>query len=188
MINKISGIIHAALLDLFKMQPDVLETTNQTTMTEWNLAHHYSNSLSKYLFWYDSDNDVVKINYDKQRPDIIFHKRKTNENNFLVVEMKKSNTIDDHDIQKIKNDWFYRELEYQFGACVSVNSAYEYKIKVFENGTDNEILINNKNPRIFVYRKLEDDNNIKDRFREIMIQRRKLDLQDINTIFQRYRI
>ncbi len=188
MIDKISGVMHSALSDLFEMQPDVLETTDQTTMTEWNLAHHYANSLSKYLFWFDHDVDVVKRHYDSKRPDIIFHKRQRNENNFLVVEIKRSISINDDDIKKIKEDWFLNQLHYRFGACVSVNSATEYKINIFENGTDNEMLVTYTSTRIFAYRKPEDENNLKKRFREIMVQGRALDLHDINTILEGYRI
>jgi len=188
MINKISRILQSALLDLFQMQPDVLETTSQTTMTEWNLAHHYANSLSKYLFWYDNDNDVVKRNYDSRRPDIIFHMRQTIENNFLVVEMKKSIRIDFDDIKKIKDHWFIDTLRYRFGACVSVNSANEYKIKVFENNAADAILVTDKNTRMFAYRELEDENSIRTRFREIMAQRKTVDLRDINTILDKYQI
>jgi|WetSurMetagenome_2_1015567.scaffolds.fasta_scaffold293933_2 hypothetical protein len=188
MINKIAGIMHSALLDLFLMQPDVLETTNQTTMTEWNLAHHYACGLSKYLFWYDHDNDVVKRNYDSKRPDTIFHKRRTNENNFLVVEMKKSIAINSADIQKIKEDWFSYPLSYRFGACVSIDSASIYKIEVFENDTDTEILATNESRRMFEYRKPAAEKGIRDRFREIMTQRNRLELRDIDAIFDGYRI
>jgi len=135
MTNLISEIIHASLKDLFQEQPDVLTSTRATTMTEWNLAHHFAHSLSKYLFWFDHDNDVVKRNHESKRPDIIFHKRDSDSNNFLVIEMKKSDTICNTDVDKIKNDWFSPPLSYQYGACISVDSINQYKIRVFKNNS-----------------------------------------------------
>jgi hypothetical protein len=102
--------------------------------------------------------------------------------------MKKDNTIIDHDIRKIKEDWFLGELRYRFGACVSVSSLDKYMIIVFENGTNNETSITNTNRRSFAYSRPENENNIRERFREIMAQRQTLELQAINTIFEGYLI
>lgn len=147
MISIVGNIINAAVQDLFIQQPDILNTTSQTTMTEWNIAHHLSNSIKKYLFWYDNDNDVVKRHYDNKRPDMIFHKRISNANNFLVVELKMGDVINDNDVTKIKEDWFNGELHYSFGACISINRSDNYILQVFENGSRGKIELNNLNPR-----------------------------------------
>jgi hypothetical protein len=83
----IEMIIVSSIKNLFDTQPDILTHTYDTTMTEWNLAHHLSNELSKYIFWLNIENDVTKNHHDNKRPDIIFHIRNTKELDFLVIEM-----------------------------------------------------------------------------------------------------
>jgi hypothetical protein len=135
MENTIYDLLCSATYDLFKAQPDILNTTTQTTMTEWNLAHHYSHYLSKYLFWYDLDNDIVKRNHSNRRPDIILHKRQSDYNNFLVIEMKISTQINDKDKNKIKTEWFGGNLKYRYGACLSINSKNCISICVMKNSS-----------------------------------------------------
>lgn len=88
-INTIMNIIYSSIENMFRNQPDILDPTTQSIMTEWNLGHHYSNELAKYLYCFDNDNDIIKPNYSRKRPDILFHKRGTNKFNFLVIELKK---------------------------------------------------------------------------------------------------
>lgn len=129
----IYDLLCSAAYDLFKDQPDILNSTTQTTMTEWNLAHHYSHYLSRYLFWYDHDNDIVKRNHFNRRPDIIFHKRESDNNNFLVIEMKKSSQINNEDKNKIKTEWFGGNLKYRYGACISITNNTRISICVMKN-------------------------------------------------------
>ena len=121
MIEILKRIIESSVVELEKKQPDILISTEQTTMTEWNLGHHYANELSKYIFWLNNDIDVVKRNYNNRRPDIIFHKRKLNCLNLLVLEIKILDEINTEDFNKIKNDWMQHPLNYQYGACISFN-------------------------------------------------------------------
>lgn len=130
MTEIIGNLLLSALLDLFEEQEDILDSSTHTGMTEWNFGHHYANSISKYLYWFDCDTDVSKLNHANKRPDIIFHKRKTNSNNFLVIELKLKPEIDSNDVDKIKSEWFCRELKYSYGACVSVKSKNNYVIRV----------------------------------------------------------
>ena len=112
-------IIESSIIELEQQQPNILNSTSQTTMTEWNLGHHFANVLSKYIFWLNNDLDVVKRNYNNKRPDIIFHKRGLNCLNTLVLELKINDNINDSDIVKIKEDWTQDPLSYKYGACIS---------------------------------------------------------------------
>ena len=118
-IEIVKSIIESSAINLLKTQPDVLQNTHMTTMTEWNMGHHYATEIDKYLFWLRNDVDVVKRNYDNRRPDIIFHKRNVNRLNTLVVEIKIQESIDTTDETKIKQDWMRGKLKYRYGACVS---------------------------------------------------------------------
>jgi len=149
MTDIISNILNSAIIDLFEEQPDILDTTSQTTMTEWNIAHHLSSNIKKYLFWLDNYNDVVKRHHQNKRPDIIFHKRKRSKYNYLVVEVKKNEEISRDDIQKIQEDWFAGELNYSYGACISFGSGQRYQIKLFKNGEAGEVNIGVNSPRIY---------------------------------------
>lgn len=180
----IADLINAAVKDLIDDQPDILDSTHLTTMTEWNFAHHFANSLAKYLFWFNNDIDVVKKDYNK-RPDIIFHKRKSCKNNFLVIEIKKGWLINNEDVEKIKEIWFSKVLNYQFGACLSISDAHEYKILVFKNDSTKESEISNVTPLKFQYKKNVENNRLKKEFSRIMSNDIKLDLKRIKLELKR---
>lgn len=113
-------IIVSAIADLFEHQPNVLIRTQETNPTEWNLGHHFANELVPYFPWLDHDLDVIKPNYENNRPDIIFHMRGTNALNFLVVEIKRAENDDESDLTKIRNYWMRGGLQYRFGAYVNI--------------------------------------------------------------------
>lgn len=69
------------------------------------------------------------------RPDIIVHKRKSgNENNLIVIEAKK-NYIDKKDVEKIKDLVINEDFNYLLGAGVAYLPNRDYmKIKFFLPG------------------------------------------------------
>lgn len=140
MIDIFGRILTSSIFNLFENQPDILDHTSLTRMTEWNFAHHFANEISKYIFWLNHDIDVTKRSYN-QRPDIIFHKRKSNYLNFLVVEIK-INEIDticiQEDKRRIREDWMSGNLEYRYGGSVVVQSHGNYKIILFHNNGQTE--------------------------------------------------
>lgn len=102
------------------------------------------NELSKYIFWLNNEVDVAKRNYDNKRPDIIFHKRRTNKFNLLVVEAKKNCSDKRQDIEKLKVNWMREPLNYRFGAYVNIWDKYRFEaILITRNGE--EIQINETN-------------------------------------------
>ena len=78
----------------------------------------------------DHDLDVVKMNYENRRPDIIFHKRGTHEANHLVVEIKRDGSPReaDADIKKIESHWFRAPLRYEFGAVVNLRKDGKHEV------------------------------------------------------------
>ena len=134
-IKEIEAILRLAIKNLFQYQPDINDFSSETGQTEWNLAHHLANEISKILPDYSCDLDVTKKNLHNRRPDIIFHKRGNNEHNFLVIEMKRngSDTEIDDDIRKINEDWFSEPLCYSFGAVINLKGPINSLIKVFKN-------------------------------------------------------
>jgi hypothetical protein len=134
------NIIYSSINNLFDNQPELFFNTDQTNFTEWNLSHHLSNEIARYLYWFNVDLDVTKRNYNNNRPDIIFHKRKVNSLNFLVVELKKSRYDNQSDIRKIKEDWMSEPLNYRYGAYINIWDLNQYKAMLFErNGYVYEI-------------------------------------------------
>ncbi|WP_421535582.1 hypothetical protein [Priestia sp. D3YE.R1] len=129
----IRDIIYSSIKNLFINQPEIFENTIHTNLTEWNLSYHLANEISKYLLWLDVDLDVSKRNYQNRRPDIIFHKRRTNILNFLVIELKKSKYDNQSDIVKIKNDWMNEPLNYRFGAYINIWGLNKYKAMLFDH-------------------------------------------------------
>jgi hypothetical protein len=133
--NQIEEKLELAVKGLYENQPNIYAFTGQTGQTEWNLAHHLANEIHKLLPEYDCDVDVTKHDYGNMRPDIIFHKRGTNEQNLLVVETKfkrNKNSIQS-DIDKIQNEWFTGKLKYKFGASINLWDTNRTDIIVLEN-------------------------------------------------------
>lgn len=133
--NHIKNILSASVDNLFKKQPNIFEFTSETGQTEWNLAHHLANEIHTFLPELDCDLDLIKINFDRKRPDIVFHKRGSNQSNFLIIEVKRDGnqkSISD-DIEKIKSNWFRGNLDYQFGAVVNLLGNKDSQVEVFQN-------------------------------------------------------
>ena len=104
---------------MWHWEPTLSRYTSETDETEWNLAFHYAAELRRWLPWLDCDFDVSKRNLDRERPDIIFHRRKTHALNFLVIEVKRerSRKAVPADLDQIRDRWFAR-MGYRFGASV----------------------------------------------------------------------
>lgn len=120
MKDLVKNIIYSAIRNLFENNNDFFAFSSETNMTEWNLSHHLAIELNKYIFWIDHDLDVTKRNYGNKRPDIIFHKRRSNLLNFLVVELKKNRLDRRSDKDKIRDDWMIEPLKYQFGSYINI--------------------------------------------------------------------
>ncbi len=132
---KIEVSLKQACTSLFKNQPNLYSFTSLTGQTEWNLTHHLSNEIRTFFEDYDCDLDISKRNLGNKRPDIVIHKRDSNTDNLLVVEVKrngKKSKIND-DIKKIKIDWFNSDLSYHFGATINLKDDMDFEVKVFEN-------------------------------------------------------
>jgi len=135
--DELSKTLNLAVQNLFQNQPNIFEFTSETNQTEWSLAHHLANEIHRFFPELDCDLDVTKANYDNRRPDIIFHKRGTHENNFLVIELKKdggTRELED-DINKIREHWFSHPLSYQFGSVIDLRSDFSCKIMIL-SGAD----------------------------------------------------
>jgi hypothetical protein len=128
--------LEKALKELYINQPNLSQFTSETHQSEWNLGHHYANEVRKYFPDYDCDIDIIKPNDSYKRPDIIIHKRGSNDDNFLVIELKKNQGITEvqSDIDKIKEYWFQYPLKYEYGAVVNIKEALQSgDIKVLHN-------------------------------------------------------
>ncbi|ODA06431.1 hypothetical protein [Paenibacillus peoriae] len=121
------NVIYSSIQNFFQNENDFFKYTSQTGMTEWNLTHHLCNELSKYIFWLNNELDVTKLNYNRKRPDIIFHKRLSNRFNLLVVEAKKDHNAKYSDIEKIENHWMSGTLSYRFGAYINIWDIHEFE-------------------------------------------------------------
>ena len=119
-IKLVIDIICSSIKNLFKNQPNIFNFTSETHNSEWNVSHHLAFEIQKYLSWLDHDVELIKKNHENRRPDIVFHKRGINKLNFLVVEVKTSSEISE-DIDKIKENFIDRRLEYKFGVAIKIN-------------------------------------------------------------------
>jgi hypothetical protein len=127
--------IKASAEKLFVNQPNIFTFTSETRQSEWNLAHHLAIELHKEFPGFDCDVDIVKVNLENRRPDIIFHKRGTNESNFLVIEVKRDGQPAEirRDKERIESVWFSDRLNYRFGAIIDIKSDKTSQISVFKN-------------------------------------------------------
>ena len=134
-IRDLRKLLENAVESLFTNQPNIFDFTSETGQTEWNLAHHYANEVWRSLPSFECDLDVVKANIGNKRPDIIFHKRGSNDSNFLVIEVKRDGDSAEirSDINKIKLYWFGDHLHYKFGATVNLKADKTGSVEIFEN-------------------------------------------------------
>lgn len=132
-LESVDDLVRRAVKWLLDDEPTLFDFTSETNYTEWNIAHHLAIELGDLFDDYDCDIDVIKVNLDNQRPDIIIHERGTHERNLLVVEVKRHEVDLDADICKIEDNFFGRRLNYRFGAAVAIDKDTEPVIRVFEN-------------------------------------------------------
>ena len=128
MANIIGRILCSSIKNLFDNQPTIFEFTSETGETEWNLACHLSHEIRKYIFWLDNDIELTKRNYNKNRPDIVFHKRGIHALNFLVIELKHRGADNSEDIERISEQWTRRNLSYRFGASIQIINNEDYNV------------------------------------------------------------
>lgn len=131
--------VAAAVERLFACQPDIFKLTPESAQTEWNLTHHLARELSALLPGLAYDVDIKKPQAGDRRPDIVFHRRGTHEDNFLVIEVKRDNPKAlAGEIEKIRQYWFAEPYLYRFGAALNLNSDFTYQV---------EIMVNPSNPK-----------------------------------------
>ena len=125
----------SAVEELYRKEPDIDSFSSETRQTEWNLAAHLGPEILTYFTGYSYDIDVMKIHHNNKRPDIIIHKRGTNDYNLLVVEVKREGSEADaeDDKRKIEEYWFSDRLHYRFGATVNLKVDHVPDIRVFDN-------------------------------------------------------
>jgi hypothetical protein len=127
--------LHSAVADLYRKERDIDQFSSETKQTEWNLAAHLAPEIVNYFKGYSYDIDVTKVNKRMRRPDIIIHKRGSeNKYNLLVVEVKREGSTTDieRDAEKIRKHWFSEPLRYRFGATINLRAGNP-DIRVFYN-------------------------------------------------------
>ena len=92
----------------------VFDSGDHSFGREENLVSHLSRHLNEFFPGWNVDSEVEK-NSDRQRPDIIIHKRRTDENLF-VIEVKKNENLNaiKKDIEKLEDvmlgDYHYEDV------------------------------------------------------------------------------
>ena len=122
----LAQILLSAAGQMWKRDPTLGKYTAETTEYELNLAFHYASGLFHWFPWLDCDFDVVKLNLNRERPDIILHRRGTNKANFLVIEIKRERFRCDvpADLEQIRTRWFTGNLRYRFGASLILDEDH----------------------------------------------------------------
>lgn len=99
--------IERAVESLFAKQPDIFRLTPESAQTEWNLTNHLAREISAVFPAFACDVDIKKPDAGDRRPDIVFHRRGTHEDNFLVIEVKRNNQrAMAGELEKIEQYWF----------------------------------------------------------------------------------
>ncbi len=155
-IEEIKGIIHCCLQKLRRLDEDLLDiNVAERTIThklaeylqehfpEFNVDCEYNrdrNYIKRIRNKRDRSKEIAKLNNFELAeliwenkdaytlfPDIIVHKRKTHENNLLIIEVKKSTNKDtgEFDKEKIK-ELMERPYNYKFGLFLRLSLDDEY--------------------------------------------------------------
>lgn len=143
-------------------------------LNELNISTHLAYYLKPYFSDFDVDpeyngdidkpNDRKALNIAKNRilkvgrqininnnykisPDIIIHKRRTNENNLVVIEVKKDThpqVYKDYDLIKLEHltiDYLGNHYNYRLGVALvfgTKENTGKYEIRFFQNGIETQ--------------------------------------------------
>lgn len=141
--SEIEGRMSIAIRTLLKEDLFLLRNDSD----EWSISHKLAEYLQKqFSDWhvdveYNRDKDQKKeLDNKAVRPDIIVHIRNTN-NNLLVIEIKKSNNLNQVDSDRKRLLRFTSHegrYKYLFGVLVTFYVAEEYQkpplIQLFQDG------------------------------------------------------
>jgi len=145
--KSIKTLIEEALKELIRRDKGLIHRKVREECINHRLACYLEQFLSEYKYGieYSVDleynknyNDPKRIPIDENknikaiRPDIIIHKRETNDNNLIAFEIKKNYT-DRHDLEKIRG-LFRSPYNYKYGCLISYLPEKKYiKVKLLSN-------------------------------------------------------
>ena len=115
-------------------------------VSELSISHKLGHYLALLVTEYDVDCEYNRNKDDKKnmgesriRPDIIIHKRGSNENNFVVIEIKPWWNSDNTLYDKKKLEFLTSidsDFKYKYGLSLLINkNRVEVEVKIFENGS-----------------------------------------------------
>ncbi len=148
----IKKLINVALEKFYKNERDLIEINNQENMvsercTVFHIGNYMKNKMStlEKFQWADLDceynrnmDDPKMLNDDRRFiPDLIIHRRRSNENNLLVIEFKKKNAdpqnknVDRNKLMYLTNQ--EETFKYNFGLFVELGS-HKVSVEVYQEG------------------------------------------------------
>ncbi len=138
----LENILNLAIEELFENHLELLELN----VSERSLTHHFANAISSKITDYHVDVeynrhqfDIKKIMIENRKtsdrnieartvfPDIIVHHRQFDDQNLLVIEVKKHGENIDYDLRKL--GIFIRDFNYQFAASVTLGMIGKQAIR-----------------------------------------------------------
>ena len=115
--------INEALTYLYKSDSYLLEIDAYEVTISHKLACYLQDIFKEYdvdIEFNKNLKDSKRVDNEIRRPDIIVHKRGTNDSNFIAIEIKKcSNANKNFDIEKIGR--IMKELNYEYGFYIEFN-------------------------------------------------------------------
>lgn len=148
----IKKLINVALEKFYKNERDLIEINNQENMVSercmvFHIGNYMKNKMSTFekFQWADLDceynrnmDDPKMLNDDRRFiPDLIIHRRRSNENNLLVIEFKKKNAdpqnknVDRNKLMYLTNQ--EETFKYNFGLFVELGS-HKVSVEVYQEG------------------------------------------------------
>ena len=119
--------INKALITLYKRDSYLLKNDAHEVTISHKLACYLQDMFEEFdvdIEFNKNLKDSKRVDNEIRRPDIIVHKRGTNDSNFIAIEIKKcSNANKNFDIEKIGS--IMNELNYQYGFYIEFNVGEE---------------------------------------------------------------
>lgn len=125
-------IILPALEEFYRNDVELIRLGVSEMTIQFRIAKYLSNFIEpKYNLRIDCEYNrnmynIKKFNEDKVRPDIICHKRNSNEYNLFVIELKKEDP--NTDLEKIKNYINDSTYAYKHGYCISNITENDFNV------------------------------------------------------------
>lgn len=142
-LQKLKELVEQATQQVYERDPQLITLKGNEQSLVFRLGLYLNQLLEKeellqHGLSLDSEynkyeEDPKRLNNSLIRPDLLLHKRMSQEENVLVIECKKNQPNNSHDLLKLKQLTFDSNYQYQLGCFINF-TKHEPEFTYLKNG------------------------------------------------------